>query len=62
MSDDMDDWAAAMSEQSDAEASGEVSTAGGGVASAELDELTSDAPAQEVQQVMSRWMPFWMCL
>ena len=48
MSDDMDDWAAAMSEQSDAEASGEVSTAGGGVASAELDELTSDAPAQEV--------------
>ena len=48
MSDDMDDWAAAMSEQADAEASGDVSTAGGGVASAELDELTSDAPAQEV--------------
>jgi flagellar motor switch protein FliN/FliY len=48
MSEDMDDWAAAMSEQADAEASGDVSTAGGGVASAELDELTSDAPAQEV--------------
>ena len=48
MSEDMDDWAAAMSEQADAEASGEISTAGGGVASAELDELTSDAPAQEV--------------
>lgn len=48
MSEDMDDWAAAMSEQSDAEASGEVSTAGGGVASAELDELTEDAPPAEV--------------
>lgn len=48
MSEDMDDWAAAMSEQADAEASGEVTTAGGGVASAELDELTEDAPAQDV--------------
>ncbi len=48
MSDDMDDWAAAMSEQADAEESGDVSTAGGGVASAELDELTEDASAKEI--------------
>jgi flagellar motor switch protein FliN len=48
MSDDMDDWAAAMSEQADAEESGDIETAGGGVASAELDELTPDASTQEV--------------
>ena len=39
-----DDWAAAMSEQADAEASGAVATQGGGVASAELDELIDEAP------------------
>ena len=39
-----DDWAAAMSEQADAEASGAVPTQGGGVASAELDELIDEAP------------------
>ena len=48
MSDDMDDWAAAMSEQADAEESGDIKTAGGGVASAELDELKPDASTQEV--------------
>ncbi|MEJ2214537.1 MAG: flagellar motor switch protein FliN [Gammaproteobacteria bacterium] len=48
MSDDMDDWAAAMSEQADAEESGDIETAGGGVASAELDELKPDVSTQEV--------------
>ena len=42
---DMDDWAAAMNEQADAEAAGDVPTQGGGVASAELDELVDEAPA-----------------
>jgi flagellar motor switch protein FliN/FliY len=39
-----DDWAAAMSEQADAEASGAVPTRGGGIASAELDELIDEGP------------------
>jgi len=37
-----DDWAAAMGEQAEAEAAGEVPTQGGGVASAELDELVDE--------------------
>lgn len=40
-----DDWAAAMNEQADAEAAGDVPTQGGGVASAELDELVDETPA-----------------
>jgi len=39
-----DDWAAAMGEQAEAEAAGEVPTQGGGVASAELDELVDETP------------------
>ena len=39
-----DDWAAAMGEQADAEAAGDVPTQGGGVASAELDELVDETP------------------
>lgn len=40
-----DDWAAAMSEQADAEEAGLVPTEGGGVASADLDELVDETPA-----------------
>lgn len=39
-----DDWAAAMGEQAEAEAAGEVPTQGGGVASAELEELVDETP------------------
>ncbi len=39
-----DDWAAAMGEQAEAEASGKVPTQGGGVASAELEELVDETP------------------
>jgi len=39
-----DDWAAAMGEQAEAEAAGDVPTQGGGVASAELDELVDETP------------------
>jgi flagellar motor switch protein FliN/FliY len=38
-----DDWAAAMGEQAEAEASGKVPTQSGGVASAELEELVDDS-------------------
>jgi len=46
-----DDWAAAMGEQADAEASGDVPTQGGGVASAELDELVDETPPMSTGDV-----------
>jgi len=46
-----DDWAAAMGEQADAEAAGDVPTQAGGVASAELDELVDETPPVSTGEV-----------
>jgi flagellar motor switch protein FliN/FliY len=46
-----DDWAAAMGEQAEAEEAGDVPTQGGGVASAELDELVDETPVASTGDV-----------